>query len=166
MPTRQANIDKRKRALLDAFARLKDGNPERVESGSKISPSKVEDEAGVPRSTLYGKPYVSLLRDIQEYKGDKKAEERGLSGEIELLKAELRESRKEVTKQKDECKRETQLRANLEQEFLDVTGKQLDFLKRIIDELPATKRKSFTDALDTVTEVPLGVSNIVPIKKR
>lgn len=48
----------KKQKLIDAFERLKAGKPIRIDAKRKISPSAVEDEAGVGRS---------LLRNNEEY---------------------------------------------------------------------------------------------------
>jgi hypothetical protein len=48
-------MNKRQR-LLDALERLKNGAPERISQKRKITPTSVEDEAGVSRSLLRNNP--------------------------------------------------------------------------------------------------------------
>lgn len=55
--------------LENAFLRLKEGKPIRTKANRKITPSSVEDEAGVPKSTLRNtEAYRSLFNEIVDYK--------------------------------------------------------------------------------------------------
>ena len=55
--------------LENAFLRLKQGNPIRTKANRKITPSSVEDEAGVSKSTLRNtESYRSLFNEIVDYK--------------------------------------------------------------------------------------------------
>lgn len=55
--------------LENAFLRLKQGNPIRTKANRKITPSSVEDEAGVSKSTLRNtEAYRSLFNEIVDYK--------------------------------------------------------------------------------------------------
>jgi len=55
--------------LENAFLRLKEGKPIRTKANRKITPSSVEDEAGLPKSTLRNtEAYRSLFNEIVDYK--------------------------------------------------------------------------------------------------
>lgn len=55
--------------LENAFLRLKEGKPIRTKVNRKITPSSVEDEAGVSKSTLRNtESYRTLFNEIVSYK--------------------------------------------------------------------------------------------------
>lgn len=55
--------------LENAFLRLKEGKPIRIKANRKITPSSVEDEAGVAKSTLRNsEAYRLLFNEIVDYK--------------------------------------------------------------------------------------------------
>lgn len=93
--------------LENAFLRLKEGKPIRIKANRKITPSSVEDEAGVPKSTLRNtEAYRSLFNEIVDYKNSvrkssqqSKASEGKLSSKNEdmiNLRKTIRELRNKV----------------------------------------------------------------------
>jgi hypothetical protein len=88
-------MNKRQR-LLGALERLKNGTPERISPKRKITPTSVEDEAGVSRSLLRNNPdYVDIfnLVVIEKNKQKPDSENKKLSSSTITpeTKAEIRE---------------------------------------------------------------------------
>ena len=65
---RDATHTKTRQALELALARLRNGNPRKVEKGARITPVAVAREAGVDRSTLYRfhEPVLTQIRKLNE----------------------------------------------------------------------------------------------------
>ncbi len=93
--------------LENAFLRLKEGKPIRTKANRRITPSSVEDEAGVSKSTLRNtEAYRSLFNEIVDYKNSarknsstNKATEGKLSSKNEEminLKKTIRELREKL----------------------------------------------------------------------
>lgn len=61
---KEDSLQKTRRNLELALARLRNGNPKKVKRGTPVNASSVAEEAGVDRSTLY-RYHQPILREIQ-----------------------------------------------------------------------------------------------------
>lgn len=88
--------------LQNAFTRLKEGQPLRINPRRKITPSSVEDEAGLPKSTLRNTPaYRTLFEEIVLYKNSQKNNKNKTSNVSKISSinndvTELRKTNKEL----------------------------------------------------------------------
>ena len=65
---KEASQAKTRQELELALARLRNGNPQKVKKGARITPAAVAKEAGVDRSTLYRfhEPVLTQIRKLNE----------------------------------------------------------------------------------------------------
>ena len=92
--------------LTDAFERLKSGNPIRISKSRKISPSAVEDEAGVGRSLLSkNKEYKYLLQQIVNAKRDQsQGAKSGNNKKLSSVDPRIKELTQDLEKSKSDKK--------------------------------------------------------------
>ena len=136
MAIRSESVAQTRRELEEAFQRLKEGNPIRVEGAYRISPSKVEQEAARSTGTMYQRPYSGLLSDVKSYKAVKIATERGLSGQAELLEQKLREKNRKLVEAQERLRKAAKERAQLETAFKESLGSCQDIISWLTKKLP------------------------------
>lgn len=88
-----ASLRQTRRDLELALARLRNGNPKRVKTGTLISASSVAEEAGIDRSTLYRfhEPILVEIRKLTDVTPKKKLLAK--QGELADAQAKAREYR-------------------------------------------------------------------------
>ncbi|AYM86864.1 hypothetical protein [Pseudoalteromonas agarivorans] len=96
----------KKQRLIDAFERLKAGKPIRISEERKISPSAVEDEAGVSRSLLRNNnEYEDLFKQIVEAKkAQSESVKTGLNKKLSSIDPVVKELEHQLAKSKMEVK--------------------------------------------------------------
>jgi hypothetical protein len=158
MPSRKKQVEETMKKLEDAFQRLKDGAPIHIHGEYKINPSKVEDEAAVARSTLYGPKYKGLIEEIKDYKATTAAKEQGFSDASDALKAKLKSTREELAKSEKNRKDLAVELKRVEKILLERTGRNLDVVALLIQEIPADKRAQI-DALISQANIAIQGDN-------
>jgi AcrR family transcriptional regulator len=68
--------DETRAVLLEAIERLRSGNPQRVERGTRITVSSVAREAGVHRTTLHNH-HADIVAQIHDLKNDDTGQQPG-----------------------------------------------------------------------------------------
>ena len=165
MAIRSESVAQTRRELEEAFQRLKEGNPIRVEGAYRISPSKVEQEAGRSTGTIYQRPYSGLLFDVKSHKAVKIATERGLSGQVELLEQKLREKNRKLVEAKDRLRKAAKERAQLETAFKESIGDCEDIVSWLTKKLPDDVLADLQKLSSGHTEV-VSNTNVVDLVKK
>lgn len=96
----------KKQKLIDAFERLKSGNPIRISKSRKISPSAVEDEAGVSRSLLRNNDeYQDLFKQVVKAKKEQsQGVKLGGNKKLSSVDPDIKELTQELEKSKSDIK--------------------------------------------------------------
>mgnify|MGYP000335373247 CR=1 FL=1 len=105
--------ENKRQVLCDALERLKAGKPERIDIKRKISPSTVEEEAGVSKSLLRNNPeYHDIFIEVTEIKKNlieenlkQKNLKKGNTPSNSSKNLEVVELRKALTKANEKCKK-------------------------------------------------------------
>ncbi|OQK25772.1 hypothetical protein XM69_c12011 [Vibrio parahaemolyticus] len=125
-------MDETRKSLLDALQRMIEGIPVRVDKKRKISPTAVEEEAGVSKGNAYYSAYKDILAKIKSAKENQKSTKakapftsniKGSGGEV----IELREEVASLKSKLAECERKLNLaeKYNAELTYL-INEKELD----------------------------------------
>ena len=165
MARRDESVADTKSALESAFQRLKDGKPIRVEGAYRISPSKVEQEAGKSTGTIYQRPYKDIHQAVKQYKSQKTAEERGLSSSIELLEDKLLAKNEELKDAREKIERLRAEQERKEQEFRTSLGDCEDIISWLASNISKECRLELAQRYGKKRSGGDG-SNVINIKDR
>jgi len=166
MPSRKDNIKLTQKKLNEAFERLKAGVPINICGKYNISPSKVEEEAGLSRSIILGPAHKDILSKIKSYKAEKCASERGLSSETELLNEKIKNIRAELASEKEKRKA---LQVKIEAQeglFIKQLGVQIDMLDAVMNEVPKHRRKDLNRTLESAMTSKPNNTNVIVLKPK
>ncbi len=136
--------------LENAFLRLKEGKPIRTKANRKITPSSVEDEAGVSKSTLRNtETYRPLFKEIVDYKNSARANSqtnKGVEGRLSSNNLEVIN----LKKTNDELRE----KVNVQQQTIDFLVAANAELTALLSEKVSNKRLSeFLRSQETVVQI-------------
>lgn len=135
--------------LDDAFKRLKEGKPIRVNASRKISPTSVEDEAGVARSTLRNTEiYKKLFDEIVDYKNtNQKLTTKGSNSKLTSIDPNEKALREKLNKTKQKLR-------ELEEKYDKLLACNAELTQVILDQRFAEHMsKISTDSVDNVVSI-------------